>query len=211
MAPLRSVLPQAREVSMPSPRKQRDAPVTSIVPQGQEMGGARPPSAAYRTSNIFSNDAAPEAVRSSTRLHQQPGGKSSDIFSTEPLPLRTGVAIDPRRGRSQIDLADGQGAQPADMHTVHGRRDPNWSSTPEPQAEVAHHYGRRFFPGVGDSTFVFGEGPDSHEPAQRGRKHLSSASSSSDIFAAPEAHTAGLKRRDPNARSEENFARPSSR
>jgi hypothetical protein len=210
MASLRSVLPQSNEVSVPSPRKQRDAPVTSIVPQGSDAY-ARPISAAYRSSNIFSNDAAPETVRSSTRLHQQPGGKSSDIFSTEPMPMRTGVAIDPRRGRSQIDLGGGHGAT-ADMNTVHGRRDPNWSSTPEPEAEVVHHSGRRFFPGVGDSTFQFGDGSDGQQqPEQRGRKHLSSASSSSDIFAAPEPHTAGLKRRDPNARCEENIVRPSSR
>ena len=70
-------------------------------------------------SRIFSDDNDDEVtVRPSSRVLQQPGGRSSDIFNNEPLQVRTSIPIDPRRFESHFSLSD----EASEAPVYHGRR-----------------------------------------------------------------------------------------
>ncbi|KAI8610824.1 hypothetical protein BC830DRAFT_710271 [Chytriomyces sp. MP71] len=57
----------------------------------------------YSNNNIFGSAADPiTGSRPSSRVIHRPGGPSSNIFSTEPEPLKTGVAINPQRYHSNV-------------------------------------------------------------------------------------------------------------
>ena len=72
-------------------------------------------------NNIF-GEGETLPYHSSTRVFHQPGGKTHDIFSTEPLPLKTSIPIDPRRYESQVSF------ESAPAVFSNNKRDPNWSS-----------------------------------------------------------------------------------
>jgi hypothetical protein len=161
--------------------------------------------------------------------HERPMSRSvrhpsdSDIFSTESLPLRTSIPIDPRRYKTQIDLSNGElaSAPENDVHHKKHFAGSNNSSqfslsgeftqpahyeghnrmgaqsiTQETQEEVNVYHGRKLFAGSNDSHFSFdGSLPGEQAPAVNNtRKQFNG-------------------RRDPNARSDEHLmgTRPSSR
>ncbi|KAJ3094666.1 hypothetical protein HDU97_007723 [Phlyctochytrium planicorne] len=99
-----------------------------------------------------SSDANDLPIRPSSRVLQRPGGKVSDIFSSEPVPIRTSIPIDPRRFNQQIHLFGEDTASEASSRpfTASGRRDPNWSSAKE---ETVHR--RRVYPNRDSSSLAF--------------------------------------------------------
>ena len=166
-------------------------------------------------SEIMSENGSVEEIKPSTRIHYQPGGKSSDIFSNEPLPVRTSLSMDPRRYQTQIDLANALPLQQDDTH--HKKLFPDSNNVshisltnegPFPVAamdpvkvmnaskisqesveDLTGYHGRKLFAGSNDS-------------------HISFGNVGADVIA-PRVS----QRRDPNARSEEHLlgTRPSSR
>ena len=171
-------------------------------------------------SDILSEAPPTEDFRPSSKVLAQPGGRSSDIFSQEPLPLRTSVPIDPRRYQSQIDLHTGASTEDLDM-THHKKLFPSASNvssfslgeTPEPslqqqQKEAPEHL--KF------AAMKISQESIEELPVYHGRKLFAGANQSHFSFDGSFEETQTEKhvtRRDPNARSEEHLLgmRPSSR
>jgi hypothetical protein len=152
---------------------------------------------------------------------------ASEVFSNEPLPLRTSVAIDPRRHMSSIDFA---ASEMSDYHSAkksfpnlnnqtqfslskeslddtevsNGRKhfyDVNQESTQEVQ-----YFGKRQYPNaVGDTSL---EDTTAHGRRTYGNKSSINFESSERLRPA-----SAIRRRDPHARSEEHLLgiAPSSR
>ena len=81
-APSHGILPQSREEEVENPRRGRNTsskPVQGIVPVGNEqVHNHRPVQATGKgVSGVFGGPSEPEVTRSSTRVHQAPGGKWS--------------------------------------------------------------------------------------------------------------------------------------
>ncbi|KAJ3040842.1 hypothetical protein HDU99_010134, partial [Rhizoclosmatium hyalinum] len=139
-------------VSAPALRKPTSS--ENIFGSGQQMPmTAAAPRQASEMSNILS--AAPvTGSRPSSRVIHRPGGPSSNIFNTEPEPIKSGIATNPNRNSSsQSNIFGGQADAPppaiaraaapfqteddvpaAPAARKSNRRDPNWSSLSEPAA-----------------------------------------------------------------------------
>ncbi|ORY52574.1 hypothetical protein BCR33DRAFT_321841 [Rhizoclosmatium globosum] len=113
-------------VSAPALRKPTSS--ENIFGSGQQMPmTAAAPRQASEMSNILS--AAPvTGSRPSSRVIHRPGGPSSNIFNTEPEPIKSAIA----RAAAPFQTEDDIPAAPAARKS--NRRDPNWSSLSEPAA-----------------------------------------------------------------------------
>ncbi|KAJ3178407.1 hypothetical protein HDU85_005205 [Gaertneriomyces sp. JEL0708] len=234
--PAHGILPPGGDdhYSVNSNRTQAPSTVTSVLPEAEFKEPQPRRTLNHKPSAValaMSDDATPEPIRPSTRVHYQPGGKSSGIFDETPLPLKTSIPIDPKRFESHIQfgmddeqVAAGKatgsnaGVLPSaaepDSYTAHHmhRRDPNWSSVTPHDDAPAH--GKRTYGGVGThSHFTLsdeGVNNDHNEIGFKGRKHSLKTWIESDIFK-PAEEVRRIGRRDPNQRSEETLGRPSSR
>ena len=144
---------------------------------------------------------------------------ASDVFSTEPVPLRTSVAIDPRKHVSSIDFS---GSEAADFHSSkksfpsmnnqsqfslsqeslyqeeisHGRK--HFHDNNEESSKEVHYAGKRMYQNASDES--------SHElPMPNRGRRMYSNQSSIGYETTERPVSASLKRRDPNARSEEHL------
>jgi hypothetical protein len=162
-------------------------------------------------SDIMSGNPVADNARPMSRSVRHPS--DSDIFSTDALPLRTSIPIDPRRYKTQIDLANGEPsallegdvhhkkhfpgstnssqfslsgefAQEADPTQGNQHRMCAHSITEETQEETNVYHGRKLFQGSNDSHFSFDGSLPEEAPRQK------------QLFNG---------RRDPNARSEEHL------
>jgi len=149
-------------------------------------------------SSILSGESTRQFIKPSTRVHQAPGGTSSNIFGADPTPLAPQA-----RNRSQNNIFGD--AQEEIKHIP--RRDPNRSSVAYESAS------NEDYRTTSKKQFQIPQEEVYHQPTP-GRKMVSNSTGSSfslqhDEFV-PKQQPA-LTRRDPNARSEENYQRPSSR
>ncbi|KAJ3029095.1 hypothetical protein HDV00_009788 [Rhizophlyctis rosea] len=218
-----SILPQGNEEEpVPAARTLNKRPsMSSILPTRDEEApihsGKRTSFASVRDGNGYPSG---EDFRPSTRLHFQPGGKPSNIFSTDPVPVKTAVPIDKRRFETNISFGPTE-TDPASTSHAANRRNPNWSSVEvDPNAGMTGSLGggRKHYD-AGRTTvapFAAEEGSENfgaNVGGGHGRKHhAEKANQNNDIFGAPTA-SEGVRtgRRDPNARSVEMDSRPSSR
>ncbi|TPX60771.1 hypothetical protein SpCBS45565_g07428 [Spizellomyces sp. 'palustris'] len=222
--PVHGIIPQGddeEEIRLAQAKRLHRTSVSSIVPQAEEptpvLRHHRSMIIPRQTSNIFNQDPV-EQVRPSTRIHHQPGGKSSNIFGDEPVPLRTLVPADPRRFESHINFgrdAAVAAEEPFERQdtSAHFRRDPNWSSLDQARGDPVHTGKKVFGQMNNQSHFSFGNDDKAVPLASGGRKHSDRAHADNDIFGGPDnsANRPRSGKRDPNARSTEAFARPSSR
>jgi len=115
-----------------------------------EYSGKRHSAGRSNVSSILSNDPNyVEKIKPSTKLHAPPGGKSSNIFSDEPVPLKTTVPIDPRRFKTQINIYDNTPPTPRHIN----RKDPNRSSMVDFDENAPITTGRRIIKDTNESHF----------------------------------------------------------
>lgn len=203
--PAHGILPKGEDdedARVAQAKRLHRASISSIVPQGEDeplptlrhhksMVLPRQTSA---ISSILTDEAPLEHVRPSTRVHYQPGGKPSNIFADEPVPLKTSVPIDPRRFESHINFGNAAVAaegQPQTLDYRHlNRRDPNWSSNSEYYPELDGHVsGKKIFGGVGnESHFTLAASQASNVPVNvSGKKIFGGVSNESHFTLSAEA------------------------
>ncbi|KAI8898135.1 hypothetical protein BC833DRAFT_590898 [Globomyces pollinis-pini] len=178
---------------------------------------------AEKSSGIF-DDGQPHYQKPSTRVMERPGGKSSDIFGP-PEPTQPSNRRDPNRSsindeptptyRRQHSSAGNSSVFSADEPTIPSagqRRDPNRRSISD-ESEEGHRPGQRQFSGQNTkSQFTLGNIEEGSIAQNSGKRMWQGSNSSTIDFGGEPTHArVGLTRRDPNAQSEQQTSRPSSR
>lgn len=166
-------------------------------------------------SSILSGlDIGAQYIKPSTRVFHPPGGLSSNIFATDSSSAqRSSVQVDPRRNQTQNSIFGDN----VDENKHIPRRDPNRSSVSDESSSYGDEHQRnmskKMFSQNGSSEDVMSAYP----PQQTGRKMGANSGGAGGSFSLqhneyiPQQPQAQVMRRDPNARSEENYVRPSSR
>ncbi|KAI9351418.1 hypothetical protein BDR26DRAFT_1003403 [Obelidium mucronatum] len=112
-------------VSSAPPRKPTSSENIFGTQEAQVAATRHEPSA---MGNLLSQTEPVTGARPSSRVIHRPGGPSSNIFNTEPEPVKAA----PTRQAAPF-MTDDQVQQAAPVRKT-GRRDPNWSSLSEPQS-----------------------------------------------------------------------------